>query len=246
MALFILVWSMKAKAFHASFAVKRDTTHTRTHTQAHSHMHNLLVTHAKYVENETTCLGTRTRQAMVMATLSGQSYSDDTEQNCHQIYERQGEKERERVGERGRDKGSETHTNTLLIVGTANGSLELALTVKQVDTMVEGRRGREVAYYTRFVYIVCIPFQFRSPLLLCFPSSLFNSPFLFALLSSCLCCCKFAWLQFSFWFFLRLLWRRARHSKLCSFNLLTPCRLGCMGVYGDDLASSFEKLQVEV
>lgn len=58
-------------------------------------MHNLLVTHAKYVENETTCLGTRTRQAMVMATLSRQSYSDDTEQNCHRIYERQGEKQRE-------------------------------------------------------------------------------------------------------------------------------------------------------
>lgn len=115
---------------------------------------------------------------MVMATLSGQSYSDDTEQNCHQIYERQAEKERERERKCGRARGSETHTNTLLIVGTANGSLELALTVKQVDTREEGRRGREVAYYTRFVYIVCIPFQFRSPLLVCFPSSLFNSPLL--------------------------------------------------------------------
>lgn len=152
------------------------------------------------------------------------------------------ERKRERERKCGRARGSETHTNTLLIVGTANGSLELALTVKQVDTREEGRRVREVAYYTRFVYIVCIPFQFRFPLLFCLPSSLFNSPFLFALLSSCLCCCKFAWLQFSFWFFLRLLWRRARHSKLCSFNLLTPCRVVCMGCIRRRLSEFFCEL----
>lgn len=53
--------------------VRRETRyHTHAHTyredtgserkrgrvvESHSHMHNLLVTHAKYVENETTCLG---------------------------------------------------------------------------------------------------------------------------------------------------------------------------------------------
>lgn len=50
---------------------------------------------------------------------------------------------------------------------------------------------------------------------------------------------KFAWLQFSFWFFLRLLWRRARHSKLCSFNLLTPCRVGQMGCIRRRLSEFF-------
>lgn len=123
-------------------------------------MHNLLVTHAKYVENETTCLGTRTRQAMVMATLSGQSYSDDTEQNCHQIYERQGEKERERERKCGRARGSETHTNTLLIVGTANGSLELALTVKQVDTVK--KEGEEEKWPTIQDLYTLYAFRFNS------------------------------------------------------------------------------------
>lgn len=72
MAVFILIWSM-AWAFHASCAVKRDTTHTHTRRERkrHSHMHNLLVTHAKYVENETTCLGSRNDNGDVRAKLLG-------------------------------------------------------------------------------------------------------------------------------------------------------------------------------